>query len=57
MEKKKILNNLPDAEAYAAAMRILPIHEEPIDPDLEEAFAFAETIYDLLSETEDAASE
>lgn len=57
MEKKKILNNLQDAEAYAAAMRILPIHEEPVDPDLEEAFAFAETIHDLLSETENATSE
>jgi len=57
MEKKKILNNLQDAEAYAAAMRSLPIHKEPVDPDLEDAFAFAETIHDLLSETEDEATE
>lgn len=57
MKKKMILNNLQDAEAYANAMRMLPIHEEPVDPDLEEAFAFAETIHDLLSETEDATSE
>lgn len=42
-----------DAEAYANAMRSLPIHQEPVDIDLEEAFSDAEKLHDLLSETDE----
>jgi hypothetical protein len=41
---------IQDAQAYVEAMKSLPIHQEPVDPDLEEAFLFAENINDLFSD-------
>lgn len=49
----KTFSTLQDAEAYANAMRSLPIHEEPVDADLQEAFNDAEKLHDLLSELSD----